>query len=73
MQFDWPDDTLFDKWMADIASDEQFEEDETDSDEVQDDEVQIIDITAQGQQEEDNKCNQSVSLSLDEMNSNNLF
>ena len=22
LQFDWPDDTLFDKWMVDIAPDE---------------------------------------------------
>ena len=45
LQFDWLDDTLFDKWMAEIAPNEQFEEVETNHDEVQDDEVQIIDIT----------------------------
>ena len=60
LQFDWLDDTLFDKWMVDIALDEQFEEVETDSDEVQDDEIQIIDTTTQGQQEEENKGDQSV-------------
>ena len=48
--------------MANIASDEQFEEVETDSDEMQDDEFQIIDITAQGQQEEQNKGDKLVSI-----------
>ena len=60
LQFDWPDDTLFDKWVVEIAPDEQFEEVETDSDEVQDDKVQIIDTTMQGQQEEEDKGDQLI-------------
>ena len=34
LKFNWPDDTLFDMWMADIASNEQFKEAEIDDDEV---------------------------------------
>ena len=63
LQFHWPDDALFDKWMAEIAPGEQFDEDETDDDEVQDDEIQIIDtITTQAQQEEEDKNDQSLSI-----------
>ena len=47
LQFDWPDDTLFDKWMVDIASDEQLEEAESDDDETHEDEIQIIDSLPQ--------------------------
>ena len=39
LQFDWPDYTLFDKWMADIASKEQLEEVESDEDETHEDEL----------------------------------
>ena len=50
LQFSWPDDILFDKWMVEIAPDEQFVEDETDNDEVQDDKIQISDtVTTQAQ------------------------
>ena len=34
LQFNWPDDTLFDKWMANIVSDEQWEEVENDDNEM---------------------------------------
>ena len=43
MQIDWLDDTLFDKWMVDIASEEKLEEAKSDSDETHEDEIQIID------------------------------
>ena len=63
LQFHWPDDTLFDKWMAEIALGEKFDEDEIDDDEVQDDEIQIIDtVTTQAQQEEEDKNDQSLSI-----------
>lgn len=62
LQFTWPDDVLFDKWMAEIPSDEQFVEIETKNEEVQDDETQIINtITTQVQQEEEDKKDQSFS------------
>ena len=34
LRFNWPDDTLFDKWMVDIASNEQWEKLENDSNEM---------------------------------------
>ena len=52
MQFDWPDDTLFDKWMADIAFDEQWEEVEIDNDEMEQDDIKIIDTSSRDQREE---------------------
>lgn len=65
LHFDQPDDVLFDKWMAEIAPGEHFEEDETDSDEVQGDEIQIIDIvTTQGQEEEEEEDKNDQSLSV---------
>ena len=48
-------DTLFNKWMEDIAFDEQLEKDETNDDEVQEDEVQIVDIIALDQRENEDK------------------
>ena len=40
LQFDWPDDTLFDKWMADFAHVEKLEGVENDDDEeMEQDEV----------------------------------
>ena len=62
MQFTWPDDMLFEKWMAEIPPGEQFVEGETENEEMQDDEIQIIDtITTQAQQKEENKKDQSLS------------
>ena len=37
LYFNWPDDTLFDKWMVDISSNEQLEEAKIDDDKVQED------------------------------------
>lgn len=63
LQFNWLDDTLFDKWMAEMAPSEQFDEDETDSDEVQGEEIQIIEpVTTQTQLEEEDKNNLSLSI-----------
>ena len=63
LQFAWPDDLLFDKWMAEIPPGEQFVEGETENEEIQDDETQIIDtITTQAQQKEENKKEQSLSI-----------
>ena len=62
MQFAWPNDMLFDKWMVEIPLGEQFVEGETENEEMQDDETQIIDtITIQAQQKEENKKDQSLS------------
>lgn len=51
LQFDWLDDTLFDKWMIDIAHGEQLEELKIDNDEMEQDEVQIIDTSSRDQRE----------------------
>ncbi len=48
--------------MTDIASNEQFEEAETYDDEVQEDNVQIIDTIALDQRDEEDKGQQSVSI-----------
>ena len=53
LQFDWPDDTLFDKWMVDITSNKQLGEAEIDDDEVHEDELQVIDTLALDQREEE--------------------
>ena len=58
LQFNWPNDTLFDTWMLDIVADEQFEEVEIDEDEAQDDEVQIIDTTAPDPKDEEGEVHQ---------------
>ena len=60
LQFNQLDDALFDKWMADIASNEQFEEAKMDENEVQEDEVQIIDTIAPDQRDEEDKGQQSI-------------
>ena len=39
LHFDWLDDTLFDKWMVDIAFDEKLQEAESDDDETHEDEL----------------------------------
>ena len=62
LHFNWPYDTLFDKWMEDIASDEQLEEVEIDDDEVQEDELQVIGTLAQDQTKEEDKRKKSISV-----------
>ena len=48
--------------MADISSNEQFEEVEPNDDEVQEDEVYIIDATILDQGEEEDKGQQPISI-----------
>lgn len=69
LQFNWPDDTLFDKWMANVTSDEQLEKVESDDDEMNLDEVQIIDRPSKDQRREEDKTGQSshVESTLGEM------
>ena len=55
LHFDWPDDTLYDKWMEDIASSEQLEEVESDDDETHEDELQIIDSLPSAPRKEEEK------------------
>lgn len=53
LQFNWPDDALFDTWMEDIDSYEQVEEAEIDEDEVQ-----IIDTTTLDLKDEEDEGHQ---------------
>lgn len=59
LHFNWPDDTLFEEWMADISSSEQWEQAEID-DEVQGVEVQVIDTITHDQREEKDKGKQPI-------------
>ena len=62
LQFNQLDDTLFDKWMIDIASDEQLEEVESDNDEMDQDEIQIIDTPIGDQRKKENKDKKPIAV-----------
>ena len=56
LQFDWLDDTIFDKWMVDISHGVELEDTKTDDDkEMEQNEVQIIDTSARDQRKEEDK------------------
>ena len=62
LHFNWLDDTLFDKWMVDIASNEQLEEAENDDDELHEDEIQVIGTLTQDQRKEEEKDKKPISI-----------
>ena len=51
---------MFDTWMADLISNKQIQEVETDKDNEQDDEVHIVDTSAPVLREKESGINQSV-------------
>ena len=57
LHFDWPDDTLFDKWMAELVHAKQLEYVETDDEDMDQDEVQIIETLVK---EEEKKEKQPI-------------
>lgn len=59
LHFNQLDDTVFDKWMVDIAFDEQLEGVESDDDEMHEDEVQINDSLPLVHGKEEDKEGQS--------------
>lgn len=62
LQFNQPNDTLFYKWMVDIASKEQWVEGESDGDEMDQDEVQIIEAPSTDQKKEEDKDKKPIAV-----------
>ena len=59
--------------MADISSDEYFEEAKTDDDELQEDEVQVIGTIAQDQREEEDKRKQPILVPSSKVQDANMI
>ena len=60
LHFNWPDDTLFDKWLADMSPNELLDKAKIDDDDVHEDEVQVIDTPEQDQRKEEDKRKQPI-------------
>ena len=60
LHFNWPDDLVFDTWMADLLSNEKIQEVVIDEDNEQDDEVHIVDTSTPVLREKESGNNQSV-------------
>ena len=52
MNFNWPDDSLFNNWISDIAQEKQLISEETDEDGVDPNELQIIDAEEERKEEQ---------------------